>query len=685
MNSSLSNTDMLLPSHTDAVAPAPTAQAVLIDARLETAQAMASAGRTEEALALYADIGATESARYYQDALVMEQRGAVPGALDALKKSLSANPENTEALLKLAQLTSGAAAEKALLKILQVTPGHLQASLHLGELLRNAFRFNEAADWLLKAIAHHHGNTALHLALAHVYLRQADFVAAEPQFRRCIELSPGDLGAYQGLLDMLDRLDRVVEAENLCRTYLSHSPPNVFIVVQLAQSLVRQQRWLEAEHLFQQILTALPDSVEIRQQYADMLEKCGRGEEALAIHVKNVQMAPANPNCHLQLADIQQNLGHKAAATETLSHITRMFAREGSWGMHAVPNTVSSRLIFNQLPQIAERHCTGTGALLDNTGLDLQQSYATGEIVEMFCMVVGQEHIDFLEHLAYPAMLATDGFDALLRERTVVYNIYTTPNDLKLLQGFLEKLKARGIAYRINVEILSLSQDLYSILCLPVIDQVKRALALRSVVVSALPDLIISGSLAQVIRDMKPDETVVCAMPRIDSNIAFPALRAELERGPLHTRNFVRLCMTDFLHPQTYSALKNQSNCLQYRDTGTYYEARNWAPPPLCFYARPEMLDAMLRAPLCGPNSNASFYAIDHDFVESAHQSGKLRLIPDSDYFFWAELTHPQRHIDFLSGRKSEDYYYPEASKYIYSQGFKWIYTDRAIATMRKI
>lgn len=667
---------MLLSSTQETNVDATHLHAVLTDTRLETAQAMASAGRTKDAIALYAAIGVAESERYYQDALVMEQRGAIHGTLDALKKSLSTNPENIETLFKLAQLSTGATAENNYLKLLKIAPEHRQASLNLSELLRNAFRFTEAADCLLRAMAHAGVSIELHLALAQIYLKQADFVAAEPQFRHCIELNPGDLGAYQGLLDMFDRLDRTVEAENLCRTYLSHSPPNPFIVAQLAQSLVRQQRWSEAEHLFLQLLAALPELVEIRQLYADMLKKCGRGTEALTNHEMNVKMAPSNPDCYLKLADIQQTLGHKADATQTLSYVKRMYAREGNWGMHALPNTLSSRLIFNQLEHIADRYCTGARALFDNTRLDLQQTYAVGEIVELFCMVVGQEHIDFLEHLAYPSMLATEGFDALLRERKVVYNIYTTPNDLKPLQGFLEKLQACGIAYRVNVEILSLSQDLYSILCLPVIDQVKRALALRSVVVSALPDLIISGSLAKVIKDMKPEETVVCAMPRIDSNIAFPALRAELQNRPLHTRSFVRRCMTDFLHPQTYSALKNESNCLQYRDTGTYYEARNWAPPPLCFYARPDMLDSMLRAPLCGPNSNASFYAIDHDFVESAYQSGKLRLIPDSDYFFWAELTHPQRHIDFLSGRKSEDYYYPEASKYIYSQGFKWIYAD---------
>jgi hypothetical protein len=86
------------------------------------------------------------------------------------------------------------------------------------------------------------------------------------------------------------------------------------------------------------------------------------------------------------------------------------------------------------------------------------------------------------------------------------------------------------------------------------------------------------------------------------------------------------------------------------------------------------MLDHMLRNPLCGPNSMASFYAIDHDFVDSAYRTNNLRLISDSDYFYWAEFTNPARHTGFLAGRISEDYYAPESSKYIFQHEFKWIY-----------
>lgn len=434
----------------------------------------------------------------------------------------------------------------------------------------------------------------------------------------------------------------------------------------------------QAEAGFIELLTEAPGWIQLRQLYADMLEKCGRAEYAFAIHEKNVEMAPNNPDAYLRLADIQHKMGHKEDALKTCFQACRMHEKKGSWGLNLLPGPLATRLIFNQLENIANQYCTGQRAIIDNTEIQIKDAgFEFGEVVEFFCMVVGREHIEYLEHVAYPALSATEGFDKLLKERRALYNIYTTPADFKLLKGFLDKLTLRGIRYRVNVELLSFSQEIYSILSLPIIDQVKRSLALRSAVVMSLPDAIISGSIYRVLNDMKPFETVVCAMPRIDSVVVYPELKnyfANAANKGLDSREFVRRSMTDFMHPQTYLALKNDSNCLRYRDEGSYYSARNWAPPPLCFYAREEMLDHMLRNPLCGPNSMASFYAIDHDFVDSAYRSNNLRLINDSDYFFWAELTHPSRHNDFLSGRQSEEYYYPESSYHVFQHEFKWIY-----------
>jgi tetratricopeptide (TPR) repeat protein len=627
-------------------------------------------------LAVYRDISFTQSARHFQDASVLETRGDIMNSVEALRKCILTEPSNIQALLKLAKHSAAELAENLYVKVLKFEPGHIEASLLLSELLCAKFQFRLAADSINDALAKNGSSIELQWALANIYMKQSDFGSAESQLRVCLELQPSHMGSFQLLLDILERLDRLSDAEQLCNIFLGCNPPYTYIFVSLASIFTRQLKWEQAENLYLQLLSADPGSLTIRLSYADMLQKSGRNAEALAVHEMNIKMAPGNPEGYLRLVDIQHTLGDIVAATTTLGQVRKMYSQQGGWGQHSIPNPLSSRIIFNQLENIASRYCTGSHALIDKTGLDLKTSHQPGAVVELFCMVFGHEHIEFLEHLAYPALLATAGFDDLLRERKVVYNIYTTPQDMTELQSFLGKLDAQGIGYRVNLEVLSLSQDYYSILCLPIIDQLNRSLALRSIVVSTMPDLIISGSLARVINDMKVGETVVCAMPRIDSCIAFPALRAELEKGPLQSRDFVRRSMTDFLHPQTYSAMKNSNKFLTYHDTGSYYEARNFAPPPLCFYARPEMLDSIFRHPMCGPNSNASFYTIDHDFVESAYRGGNLRLIPDSDYFFWAELTHPQRHLDFLSGRKYEDYYYPSASEFIFSNEFKWIYAD---------
>lgn len=648
--------------------------------RFDEAQLFVAEGRMADAMEIYSRAGVSQAQRHYHDALVLEQRNDRDGAVTLLKWCVSANPAHFQAWMKLANFLSGSEAERACRRALSASPGNLEANIRLASLLIGNNRRLEAAEVLEDTILLSAENYDFQFALANLWWQLGNFFATEHHCRRCIQMNNADVRSYQILLELLNRQDRLNDVEELCRDYLKLIPSDQQMRISLASVLVRQQRWSDAEEVYFGLLAELPDWVPLRQVYAEMLEKCGRTIDAYAIFEDNLKRMPDNLNVYLPLADIQYRIGKGEAALETCRLIAQKYAESESWGLHVVPAFVKNRLIFYQLESVSSRYCTGQRAIFDNTGLNIGQSnFKFGEVVELFCMVVGQEHIDFLEHVAYPALSSTEGFDKLLKERTVVYNIYTTPADYKLMQGFLDKIARRGIRYRVNVELLSFSQELYSILALPIIDQVKRSLALRSAVVMALPDAIISGSIYRVLKDMKPFETVVCAMPRIDSEIAYPELKNyffNTSNGGLDSREFVRRSMTDFMHPQTYSALVSETNCLRYRDQGTYYSARNWAPPPLCFYAREEMLDHMIRQPLCGPHSIASFYAIDHDFVDSAYRTNNLRLIDDSDYFFWAEFTHPARHTDFLAGRQTEDYYAPESTKYVFQHEFKWIYSD---------
>lgn len=647
---------------------------MLFDPRLDEAQALADEGRASDALSVYARIGVSQGERHLQDALVLEQRGDLPGAIASLKKAVAANPGNRRAWVKLANHLAGPDAEKAFRQVLKSSPRDIDAGVGLAQLLMKEKRLLEAADVLAALLP----NQEIEFILAHILWQLGDFPAAERHLRNCIRVRPDDVRAYETLIDLLNREDRVADAEVVCRGFLASQGPNPAMSMALVRALMRQKRWSDAEAVLVERVNASPDSLELWQLYAELLEKCGRNAEALAVLEKNVEVSPGAMDAHLQLADFLYRTGRKDGAENACRFAARVLAEANNWGLHALPGSLESRLIFYRMQDIADRFCTGTRAVVDNTGLDVRQPRSGfGDIVELFCMVSGQEHVDFLEYAAFPALSSTEGFDRLLQERTFVYNIYTTPADYGALHGFLEKLSRRGIRYRVNVELLGLSQDLYTILSLPIIDQVKRSLAMRSIVVMALPDAIISGSIHRVINDMKPNETVVCAMPRINTAVAYPALKAffaDPQNKGLVSRDFVRRSMTDFRHPQTHSALVCDSPCLRYRDMGGYYSAKNWAPPPLCFHAREEMLDHMMRNPLCGPNAVASFYTVDHDFVDSAYRSGTLRLIDDSDYFFWAEFTGPTRHGDFLAGRKAEDYYYPESARHVFQHEFKWIY-----------
>jgi tetratricopeptide (TPR) repeat protein len=649
----------------------------------EPTQSLADQGHVETALAVYARIGAEQAQQHFEDACLLEQRQDPASAIASLRRCVGAQPDHLQGWLALARLGRGAEVRRAAQRALALSPCHPWASLYLaqqlvqdGDLLGAARVVNAAPLEPQRGI-----NPELVRGYALLLFRLGNFPGAERCLYASLENHPDDLPVFLTLLDLLHRQDKLEEAEAACRAQLARRPADHQLRHELARCLARRDRWDEARALYAELASDPQAPVALCRDYAELLLKRGQVFDALSAAEACVQRRLDEPDAYLLLADIRSRAGLRDLARQTCRFLEQKYREAPQWGLHQLPGALTNRLIFHDLDTLAERFCTGRRALFDNTGIKLDDGGRDfGQIVELFCMVSGQEHVDYLEHVAFPALSATQGFDQLLRDRRTIYNIYTTPADLGPLAGFLDKLASHGIRYRVNVELLALSQDLYQVLALPIIDQVRRSLTLQSIVVMALPDAIISGPIERVIAEMKPQETVVCAMPRIDADRAYPALRERLSTTGtgLDSREFVGLCMNDFRHPQTQSALDSDSPCLRYRDMGSYFSAHNWAPPPLCFHAREEMLDHMMRRPLCGPHATASFYAIDHDFVDSAHKGGHLRLIPDSDYFFWAELTQPDRHTDFLAGRRSEDYYYPPTSRHVYAHEFKWIYADGA-------
>ena len=647
------------------------------ETRVVAARSLAASGEEEKALRVYTEIGELQSELHYQDASILLKQGQIEIAIDVLKKCLEANPSHEGAILKFAEMASGDEAIDACDMAINLAPSNVRNYIRLSKILAEKKNKEDAKKILNKALNHDSENFDVHLELAEIYASDCEYRLAEIHLKKCLIKTPTSLNAIEKLLEIYDRLDRLSDAEKLCRTFLESTSSSPLISARLAHFLFRQGRLQEAEQLFNVLLTEFPNWTQLRNIYSQALVKNGRAKDAESLGIKNLEIAPTNAESYINLADLQFALNNREGFRSTLLHLSKMYDNSTDWGLNGLQHNLATRLIFSELPNISKLYCDGQTSLVDTTNVNVNEDYISGEIIELFCMVVGTEHVNYLETISYPAISNSPGFASLINSRRVVYNIYTTPEDFKKLKNFLRKLDGDGIRYRVNVELLSMSQNLYNILCLPIIDQVKRSLSLGSIVVCALPDIIISGPISKIIDKMDPGQTVVCAGPRINSIVAAPALRSIIETEKrLYSPDFVKKCITDYLHPQTIHAFKNDSNRLLYRDYGGYISARNWAPPPIIFGARPEMLDHMIHNPICGPTSIASFYAIDHDFVVSAHLNKCLYLIPDSNDFFWAELTHPKRHVDFLSGSRNEAYYYPEASKHIYGHEFKWIYEN---------
>jgi hypothetical protein len=187
----------------------------------------------------------------------------------------------------------------------------------------------------------------------------------------------------------------------------------------------------------------------------------------------------------------------------------------------------------------------------------------------------------------------------------------------------------------------------------------KRALKLNSIVFMAVPDAVYAGSLKRLIDDMKPGEVVSCQPIRVDEDLAEPYLRkAYAENGGISARELVRLSLNDFRHPQINTGVCSDSRILKLIEHKTHWDYHFYAPPAIAFYGNQQLLEQLLECPSMGPYSQTVFYAFDHDFLAIAHENNCLRVVPDSDYFCWAEMTNRRKYTT-MTNQETVEYNHP--------------------------
>lgn len=263
--------------------------------------------------------------------------------------------------------------------------------------------------------------------------------------------------------------------------------------------------------------------------------------------------------------------------------------------------------------------------------------------VHMLSVFYGDLFARLLTETMFPSLLLSGNLSDLRKVREVVHNIYCTGAEVPLLRRHFRRLESLGIPYTLDTKLLESGRGwVRNRIHLAVIDQIERAIADEAVVLMAPPDHVFGHGLARAVTSMAPLEYLVAGHPRVDLERGFPAIRRLLAGpDPIDNRTLVDAAMRRFPHHVVTTGLANPQepwwNAEVRRDG---FAVRFKEPPPLAFHPTRDLI-AVMRGTAYAP----PFETIDHDLVDLAWRTGRLRWIADSDEFFWVEYCKMSRNV----------------------------------------
>src|SRR5438094_6243873 len=154
-----------------------------------------------------------------------------------------------------------------------------------------------------------------------------DFKAAEREFRRALELAPGDAGAKNALSYSLMAQGRVAEAEQTCREAILLDPLVTILWYNLGRLAVAAGRYQDAEEAFRKGLEIQPHAARFYTYLAtlDILQKNPTAA------LQQAQLEPDDFWREYALTLVQQTQPDRAAADTALKNFSSKYATNGAY------------------------------------------------------------------------------------------------------------------------------------------------------------------------------------------------------------------------------------------------------------------------------------------------------------------------------------------------------------------
>ena len=178
-----------------------------------------------------------------------------------------------------------------------VSAGGGSARLSGGKNRKEEPRFNRAND-------------TAYVKLGELYLEQEQFQQAEEQFKKAIQITPGDDRAYVGLgWSYMRQQGKVKRAEEQFKKAIRITPGNVWACDILGQLYLHQGQFQRAEEQFKKAIQITPGNPHAYNALGQLYLTQGRFQRAEEQFKKAIRTAPANDTAYYGLKFVRQYQG----------------------------------------------------------------------------------------------------------------------------------------------------------------------------------------------------------------------------------------------------------------------------------------------------------------------------------------------------------------------------------------
>ena len=154
-----------------------------------------------------------------------------------------------------------------------------------------------------------------------------DFRAAEKEFRRALELAPGDAGAKNALSYALMAQGRLAEAEQTCREAILLDPLVTTLWYNLGRLAVAAGRYQDAEQMFRKGLEIQPHAARFHTYLATL----NIVEKNPTSALEQAQLEPDDFWREYALTLVQQTQPDRIAADTALKNFSTKYANNGAY------------------------------------------------------------------------------------------------------------------------------------------------------------------------------------------------------------------------------------------------------------------------------------------------------------------------------------------------------------------